>query len=222
LHTKNHRLSRSDEPFRNTTGSANLEPKKIRFGARLWPFWAKKKLEFGGQIWVPKWDRFLAPKIGIVAPPIKILIWGSYVGQKGASFGDQNRVHFWPHFWLKKQFFGQKTCQFRAIISGPNFCPPQDFWPYYVATFVSLELGPFCAVNRVLTIQTTLDSRVLVLSQQCPRWQATYNGQNVAEATLVERGLCSSTWTRPPSPSTMVSRKAWSYSLSLRRQELSQ
>lgn len=111
-------------------------------------------------------------------------------------------------------------------ISGPHlwtkFLPPQDFWPYYVATFVSLELGPFCAVNRVLTIQTTLDSRVLVLSQQCPRWQATYNGQNVAEATLVERGLCSSTWTRPPSPSTMVSRKAWSYSLSLRRQELSQ
>ena len=103
-----------------------------------------------------------------------------------------------------------------------QFLPPQDFWPYYVATFVSLELGPFCAVNRVLTVQTTLDSRVLVLSQQCPRWQATYNGQNVAEATLVERGLCSSTWTRPPSPSTMVSRKAWSYSLSLRRQELSQ
>ena len=119
----------------------------------------------------------------------------------------------------KKQILGQKTCQCRAIISGPNFCPPQDFWPYYVATFLSLELGPFCVVNRVLTTQTTLDSRVLVLPQQCPRWQATYNGQNVAEATLVERGLCSSTWTRPPSPS---SRKAWSYSLSLRRQELSQ
>jgi len=127
-----------------------------------------------------------------------------------------------PIFCQKKQILGQQTCQLRALIYGPNFCPPQDFWPYYVATFVSLELGPFCAVNRVLTIQTTLDSRVLVLSQQCPRWQATYNGQNVAEATLVERGLCSSTWTRPPSPSTMVSRKAWSYSLSLRRQELSQ
>ena len=127
-----------------------------------------------------------------------------------------------PVFGQKKEFGGQKTLQFRALISGPNFCPPQDFWPYCVATFVSLELGPFCAVNRVLTIQTTLDSRVLVLSQHCPRWQATYNGQNVAEATLVERGLCSSTWTRPPSPSTMVSRKAWSYSLSLRRQELSQ
>ena len=113
-------------------------------------------------------------------------------------------------------------------ISGPHFWtqflppPPRISGPHYVATFVSLELGPSCAINRLLTIQTTLDSRVLVLSQQCPRWQATYNGQNAAEATLVERGLCSSTWTRPPSPSTMVSRKAWSYSLSLRRQELSQ
>ena len=190
-------------------------------GARLWPFWAKKKLEFGGQIWVPKWDRFLAPKIGILAHPINILIWGSYVGQKGASFGDQNRVHFWPHFLPKNKFWDNKHVNF-----GPSFMDqisaPPGFLAYYVATFVSLELGPFCAVNRVLTMQTTLDSRVLVLSQQCPRWQATYNGQNVAEATLVERGLCSSTWTRPPSPSTMVSRKAWSYSLSLRRQELSQ
>lgn len=126
-----------------------------------------------------------------------------------------------PIFGSKNKFLDKKHVNF-----GPSFLDPisapQDFWPYYVATFVSLELGPFCAVNRVLTIQTTLDSRVLVLSQQCPRWQATYNGQNVAEATLVERGLCSSTWTRPPSPSTMVSRKAWSYSLSLRRQELSQ
>ena len=126
-----------------------------------------------------------------------------------------------PVFWQKNKFWGKKHCNF-----GPSFLDqisaPQDLWPYYVATFVSLELGPFCAVNRVLTIQTTLDSRVLVLSQQCPRWQPTYNGQNVAEATLVERGLCSSTWTRPPSPSTMVSRKAWSYSLSLRRQDLSQ
>ena len=125
LHTKNHRLSRSDEPFRNTTGSVNLDPKNIRFGGQTVATLGQKKLEFWGQIWVPKWDRFLAPKIGIVAPPIKILIWGSYVGQKGASFGDQNRIHFWPHFWLKKQFFGQKTCQFRAIISGPNFCPPR-------------------------------------------------------------------------------------------------
>ena len=126
-----------------------------------------------------------------------------------------------PIFGSKNNFLDKKHVNF-----GPSFLDPisapQDFWHYYVATFMSLELGPVCAVNRLLTIQTTLDSRVLVLSQQCPRWQATYNGQNVAEATLVERGLCSSTWTRPPSPSTMVSRKAWSYSLSLRRQELSQ
>ena len=136
----------------------------------------------------------LGTKIGSISGPI--------FGSKN-KFLDKNMSISGHHFWTQ-------------------FLPPQDFWPYYVATFVSLELGPVCAVNRVLTIQTTLDSRVLVLSQQCPRWQATYNGQNVAEATLVERGLCSSTWTRPPSPSTMVSRKAWSYSLSLRRQELSQ
>ena len=168
----------------------------------------------------------------------------------GPFFGLQNwyvcapllRSSYGAHLWAKRGpllgtkkgsisglIFGQKNNSWgkNLVKFGPSFldrisAPPQDFLPYYVATCVSLELGPFCAVNRVLTIQTTLDSRVLVLSQQCPRWQATYNGQNVAEATLVERGLCSSTWTRPPSPSTMVSRKAWSYSLSLRRQELSQ
>ena len=136
----------------------------------------------------------LGTKIGSISGPI--------FGQK-TNFGAKNMSISGPHFWTQ-------------------FLPPQDCWPCYVANVVAPELGPFCAVNRVLTIQTTLDSRVLVLSQQCPRWQATYNGQNVAEATLMERGLCSSAWTRPPSPSTMVSRKAWSYSLSLRRQELSQ
>ena len=141
---------------------------------------------------------------------------------KGGQFWGPKDGRFLAPCLGKKTNLGAKNMP----ISGPHFwtqfLPPQDLWPYYVATFVSLELGPFCAVNRVLTIQTTLDSRVLVLSQQCPRWQATYNGQNVAEATLVERGLCSLTWTRPPSPSTMVSGKVWSYSMSLRRQALSQ
>jgi len=141
--------------------------------------------------------------------------------KRGPVLGTKRRSISGPVFWQKNQFGGKKHANL-----GPSFLDPisapQDLWPYDVATFVSLELGPFCAVNRVLTIQTTLDSRVLVLSQQCPRWQATYNGQNVAEATLVERGLCSLTWTRPPSPSTMVSGKVWSYSMSLRRQALSQ
>ena len=141
--------------------------------------------------------------------------------KRGPVLGTKIGLISGPIFCPKNKFWDKKHVNF-----GPSFLDlisaPQYFWPYYFATFVSLELGPFCALNRVLTIQTTLDSRVLVLSQQCPRWQATYNGQNVAEATLVERGLCSSTWTRPPSPSIMVSRKAWSYSLSLRRQELSQ
>ena len=140
---------------------------------------------------------------------------GLICGPKGGQFWGPKSAPCLAPFFGKKTNLGTKNMQ----ISGPHFwtkfLPPQDCWPYYVATVVSLELGPFCAVNRVLTIQTTLDSRVLVLSQQCPRWQATYNGQNVAEATLVERGLCSSTWTGPPSPSTMVSRRAWSYSLSL-------
>ena len=91
----------------------------------------------------------MAPKIGILAPPIKILIWGSYVGQKGASFGDQNRVHFWPHFWLKKQFFGQKTCQFRAIISGPNFCPP-GFLALLRCNFCVTRVGSFLCSESCL------------------------------------------------------------------------
>ena len=144
-------------------------------------------------------------------------MWAKKKPVLGTKIGFISGLIFGP----KNKFWDKKHVNF-----GPSFLDPisapQDFWPYYVATFMSLELGPVCAVNRLLTIQTTLDSRVLVLSQQCPRWQDTYNGQNVAEATLVERGLCSSTWTRPPSPSTMVSRKAWSYSLSLRKQELSQ
>ena len=171
---------------------------------------------FGSQNGIIFWP----PKLGLFVPPIKILIWGSFLGQKRGQFlGPKKGPFLAPFFGKKKR---------KMSISGPHFWiqflpPPQRIsGPHYVATFVSLELGPSCAMNRLLTIQTTLDSRVLVLSQQCPRWQATYNGQNAAEATLVERGLCSSTWTRPPSPSTMVSRKAWSYSLSLRRQELSQ
>lgn len=168
----------------------------------------------------PKMGSFFGPQNWVcLCPPIKILIWGSVLGQKRGQFLGPKKGPFLAPFFGKKK----EKCQFRALISGSNFCPPPRIsGPHYVATFVSLELGPSCAMNRLLTIQTTLDSRVLVLSQQCPRWQATYNGQNAAEATLVERGLCSSTWTRPPSPSTMVSRKAWSYSLSLRRQELSQ
>ena len=147
---------------------------------------------------------------------------GLICGSKGGQFWGPKIGFIYGPIFSQKTNFGAKNMSISGHHFWTQFLPPQDFWPYYVATFVSLELGPFCAVNRVLTIQTTLDSRVLVLSQQCPRWQATYNGQNVAGTTLVERGVCSSTWTRPPSPSTMVSRKAWSYSLSLRRQELSQ
>ena len=126
----------------------------------------------------------LGTKIGSISGPV--------FGQK-TNLGAKNIGISGPHFWTQ-------------------FLPPPDFWPYCVATFVSLELGPFCAVNRVLTIQTTLDSRVLVLSQQCPRWQPTYNGQNVAEATLVERGLCSSTWTRPPSRRKCCGLRCWTSS----------
>ena len=78
LHTKDHRLSRSDEPFRNTTGSVNLDPKNIRFGGQTVATLGQKKLEFWGQIWVPKRDLFWPPKLGLLVPPIKTLIGNSF------------------------------------------------------------------------------------------------------------------------------------------------
>ena len=148
----------------------------------------QKKLNLGARFGSQNGTVFWPPKLVCLRPLIKILIWGSFSSQRGPVFRTKIGSISGPIFWQKNKLWGKKMS-----ISGPHswtqFLPPQDFWPYYVATFVSLELGPFCAVNRVLTVQTTLDSRVLVLSQQCPKWQATYNGQNVAEATLVERGF---------------------------------
>lgn len=120
-----------------------------RFGGQTVAILGQKKLEFGGQIWVPKWDRFLAPKIGILAPPIKILIWGSYVGQKGASFGDQNRVHFWPRFWAKNEFGGKKYGNF-----GPSFLDPISAPPGFLAllrcNFCVTRVGSFLCSESCL------------------------------------------------------------------------
>ena len=68
--------------------------------------------------------------------------------KRGPVLGTKIESISGPNFGSKNNFLDKKHVNF-----GPSFLDPisapQDFWPYYVATFVSLELGPFCAVNRV-------------------------------------------------------------------------
>ena len=68
--------------------------------------------------------------------------------KRGPVLGTKRRPFLAPFFGQKTNL-GQKTCQFRALISGPNFCPP-GFMALLRCNFCVTRVGSFLCSESCL------------------------------------------------------------------------